>query len=65
MNSNKNSSPKPNPSGEVKPVSGKLNLTPEQAAREARKLHEFCDDLENRPTPESSDARTSPLGRKT
>jgi len=41
----------------------KLNLTPEQAQREAAKLHELRDDLQARKTPAETDARSSPLGR--
>jgi hypothetical protein len=41
----------------------KLNLTPEQAKREAEKLHDLRDDLETRKTPAEIDARSSPLGR--
>ena len=41
----------------------KLNLTPEQAQREAAKLHELRDDLDARKTPAETDARSSPLGR--
>ena len=41
----------------------KLNLTPEQAQREASKLHDLRDDLETRKTPAETDARTSPIGR--
>jgi hypothetical protein len=41
----------------------KLNLTPEEAQREAGKLRELRDDLETRKTPAETDARTSPLGR--
>ena len=41
----------------------KLNLTPEQAQREASKLHDLRDDLEARKTPAETDARTNPIGR--
>ena len=41
----------------------KLNLTPEQAQREAAKLHELRDNLDARKTPAETDARSSPLGR--
>lgn len=37
----------------------KLNLTPEQAQREAGKLRELRDDLETRKTPADTDASTS------
>jgi len=60
----------------TKPTSGKklptvterdgsspLNLTPEQARREAGKLSELSGDLENRKKVEDTAARTSPLGR--
>ena len=40
----------------------KLNLTPEQAQREAAKLREVRDDLETRKTPADTSVRTSPLG---
>jgi len=59
---------KPSPaSHDAAPAAGtpatKLNLTPEQAKREAGKLHDLRDDLEARKTPAETDARTSPLGR--
>lgn len=41
----------------------KLNLTPEQAKREAGKLRDLRDDLEARKTPAETDARTNPIGR--
>lgn len=60
----------------TKPTSGKkiptivekdgsspLNLTPEQARREAEKLREFGESLEDRKTVAETTARTSPLGR--
>jgi hypothetical protein len=40
-----------------------LNLSPEQARREGEKLRELSDDLEDRPTPNDTTVRTSPLGR--
>lgn len=46
-----------------KKSAGGLNLTPEQAKREADKLHETRDDLETRRTPDETSARSSPLGR--
>jgi hypothetical protein len=40
-----------------------LNLSPEQARREAGKLHDLNADLESRKTIAETTARTSPLGR--
>jgi hypothetical protein len=61
--------PNPKPTPAVPPVPAKkspqtkLNLTPEEAKREAAKLREFRNDLEDRRTPAETDARSSPLGR--
>jgi len=41
----------------------KLNLTPEQAKREAGKLHELREDLEDRKRTDETDVRSSPIGR--
>ncbi len=58
---------KPAPVSPVTPVTKKgtspLNLSPEQAKREAAKLHDLNADLESRKTVAETTARTSPLGR--
>lgn len=60
----KPAAPVPPPASPVTKRSGtKLDLTPEQAKREAAKLREFRNDLEDRKTPAETDARSSPLGR--
>lgn len=41
----------------------KLNLTPEEAKRDAAKLREYREKLEARKTMGETDARSSPLGR--
>lgn len=58
-----NQRPEPVSPPATKPSSTKLNLTPEEAKREAAKLREFRNDLETRKTPAETDARSSPLGR--
>jgi hypothetical protein len=40
-----------------------LNLSPEQAKREAGKLHDLNADLESRKTVADTSARTTPFGR--
>lgn len=40
-----------------------LGLSPEQARREARKLHQLRDDLKIRREVQDSSIRSSPLGR--
>jgi hypothetical protein len=47
---------------EIKPLSP-LSFTPEQARREARKLHQFRDELKNRRSVQDTGIRSSPLGR--
>ena len=63
MKSHKPDSGKKLPTVTERDGSSPLNLTPEQARREAGKLREFSDDLENRKKVEETTARTSPLGR--
>ncbi|MDI1319905.1 MAG: hypothetical protein PSW75_06875 [bacterium] len=48
---------------EEKKFSSPLNFTPEQARREAGKLHRLRDDLKSRQAMHDTAMRSSPLGR--
>jgi hypothetical protein len=64
MKPNNPSSPASRPAAPAtNPPATPLNLTPEQAKREAAKLRQVRDDLEASKTPAETDARTSPIGR--
>jgi hypothetical protein len=61
MKSNKSTPPEK--TARPKQGTSPLNLSPEQARREAGKLHDLNADLESRKTVDETSARTSPLGR--
>ncbi len=48
---------------EEKKSTSPLSLTPEQAKREARKLHQLRNDLKTREAVQDTTMRSSPLGR--
>ena len=55
--------PTPESKSPVKQGTSPLNLSPEQAKREAGKLHDLKADLESRKTVAETTARTTPFGR--
>lgn len=64
MNPNSNSLPEDQPVTRADAQkSNPLNLSPEEAKREAAKLHQLRDELETEKTPDETSARTSPIGR--
>lgn len=58
-----NTNPDNNDIPSVPKAENPLNLTPEQAKREASKLREVRNDLEEQKRIEESSIRTTPLGR--
>ncbi len=63
MKPNQSTPPDKTAGAAPKPGTSPLNLSPEQAEREAAKLRELNADLENRKKVDDTSARTTPFGR--
>ena len=63
MKPNKPTPESKSPAGKPRKGTSPLNLSPEQAKREAGKLHDLNADLESRKTVAETTARTTPFGR--
>jgi hypothetical protein len=63
MKQNKSTPPEKIPAAKPPQGTSPLNLSPEQAKREAAKLRDLNADLETRKTVDDTSARTTPFGR--